>query len=278
MVGHFGTTGPSAPLWFKDRTCQRFMAPKRETVVNLHRCAAACLCALIWSLTAAQTSAASTAPGQTLPSSFIALTESAISGSFEEIYSVAGPPRSGTVEVAQDAARGVRPFITGPGMWSFVYQTKSGISSQWIEKGPTVWDCWHFSGVTTWTCSGPGSFRAANGVIESVAPYIPGLVLTELQQLQEGLKAKPPLVKHVSFFDSKSAHFGPLRCLRANAVSVGTVSACFDRHGILVTQHGDLPFWTSITLLRFRSAVPHSAFQLLGPSRSSGSSFTAAPS
>jgi hypothetical protein len=252
------------------------MALKRKTVVNRHRCAAVSLCALVWSVTLASQPAVGATSHESV-STFIAMEKAGVAGSFDEVYQVAVGPSTGTVEVAQEAARGVRPFVTGPGRWSFVFQAQTGISSQWIEKGSTAWDCWHFSGVTTWTCSGPGQFQESNGFALSVEPYIPGLVLTQAQQLQDGLKMRPSPVKQISFFESNSARFGPLRCLKVDALGLSSpFSSCFDHRGILVTEHGD-SFWSSTTLLRYRSVVPKSPFQLKGKSESSGHGFVTVP-
>ena len=207
-------------------------------------------------------------------SAFVALAKSGASGTFDEVYQVEGPNR-GTIEIAQLVPQ--RPFNAGSGRWSFVYQTQTGISSQWIEEGSTSWDCWHFAGVTAWTCSGPGHFELSNGFIGSVEPYIPGLVLGEVTQLQQAGQLKPDPVKSIAFYGSKSTAFGRLRCLRVEATGVGTVTICLDHRGVLVTQRGGSR-WRSITLLRYRSGVPNSAFVLKGKSTSSGQNFAAVPS
>lgn len=231
--------------------------------------------ALAWSLTAINVPAGALTGAST--SKLASLAKAGVSGSFHEVYRVVGPV-NGTVEVTRQAARGRRPYVTGPGKWSFVFRASTGISSQWIEEGSRAWDCWHFSGVVQWTCSGPGTYETANGFILSVEPYIPGVVLTEVEALQEALKTKPTPVKHLSLFGSTSAHFGPLQCLKVEAVGIGNITWCFDRHGVLVTQRGgSSSYWTSVTLLEYQSAVPHSAFQLLGPSTSSGPNFTTVP-
>jgi hypothetical protein len=81
-----------------------------------------------------------------------------------------------------------------------VYQAQAGISSQWIEKGSMSWDCWRTADVATWTCSGPGHFEDANGFGLSIEPYIPGVVLGEVEELQQALKIKPSPVKGTSLF------------------------------------------------------------------------------
>lgn len=200
-----------------------------------------------------------------------------VSGSFDEVYQVVGPGGSGTVEVAQKASPGHRPFVTGSGEWSFVYQTNLGISSQWIEKGSMSWDCWHPANVASWKCSGPGHFEDTNGFFLAIEPYIPGMVLDDVEELQQALKTKPSPVKGISLFGSNSTSFGPLRCVKVAAVGLGSpISSCFDGHGILVTQQGG-SYLTTITLARYRSTVPRSAFQLKGTSKSSGRNFQTVP-
>jgi hypothetical protein len=208
-------------------------------------------------------------------SAFIALAKVGASGTFDEEYQLSGP-NGGTVEVAQEAARGGHPYITGSGQWSFVFLASSGTSWQWIEKGYSAWDCWHFSGVTTWTCSGPGTFRYVNGFLGSIAPYVPGIVQDEVGQLQEALSTKPPLVHHVIAYTAKSTRFGSLRCVRATAPGYGTVHACVDRHGVLVSQQGG-SMWNDIALVRRTSVVRNSSFTSLGASTSSGANFSPVP-
>ena len=154
---------------------------------------------------------------------------------------------------------------------------QSGISSQWIEKGSMSWDCVRRPEETTWSCSGPGHYEEAKGFFLSTEPYIPGVVLSETNEPQRALKTKPSPVKGTSVFESTSATFGPLRCVRVDESTQGSsISTCFDRRGILVTQQGG-SCWTAITLVRYRSTVPHSAFQLKGTSRSSGRNFSLPP-
>jgi hypothetical protein len=206
-------------------------------------------------------------------SSFVALAKVGASGKFDEVYQVEGPSR-GTIEVSQVAPQ--QAFNAGSGRWSFVFRSATGISTQWIEMGSSSWDCWHKPGVTKWACSGPGHFQLSNGFILSVEPYIPGLILGEMTQLQQSSKIKPDPVKNIAFYSSKSSRFGPLRCVRVNAMGYGRVTSCLDRHGVLVTQQGG-SYWSKITLLNYRSGVPGSAFRLKGMSTSSGSNFAVPP-
>jgi hypothetical protein len=223
-------------------------------------------------LISATAAAGGAARPQSTPS-FVALAKVGASGKFDEAYQVEGPG-NGIVEIAQEELQ--QPFNAGTGQWSFVYQTPTGTSSQWIEKGSSSWDCWHQSGVTTWTCSGPGHFQQSNGFILSVEPYIPGLVLDEMSQLQQSSKIKPDPVKSIGFYSSKSTRFGPLRCERVDAMGYGRVTSCLDRHGVLVTQQGG-SYWSKITLLKYRSGIPGSAFRLMGANTSPGSSFVVPP-
>jgi hypothetical protein len=51
-------------------------------------------------------------------SSLGALAQAGVSGTFDEVYQVVGPGGiGGTVEVAQEASPGHRPFVTGSGEW-----------------------------------------------------------------------------------------------------------------------------------------------------------------
>jgi hypothetical protein len=211
------------------------------------------------------------------PSNLSGLALAGVSGSFDEVYQVVGAGGSGTVEVAQKARPGHRPFVTGSGEWSFVYQTHTGFSFQWIEKGSESWNCWRRTDAATWTCSGPGHFEASNGFFLAIQPYIPGVVLDDVEELQQALKTKPSPVKGISLFGSNSTSFGPLRCVKVAAVGLGLpISSCFDVHGILVTQQGG-SYWTTVTLARYGSTVLRSAFQLKGTSKSSGRNFELGP-
>src|ERR1017187_596056 len=69
--------------------------------------------ALVWSLAFASQPAVGATSHESV-SAFIAMEKAGVSGSFDEVYHVVGPS-TGTVEVAQEAARGVRSFVTGPG-------------------------------------------------------------------------------------------------------------------------------------------------------------------
>ena len=215
---------------------------------------------------------AGAAPSRSV-STFVSLARAGASGRFDELYRVEGPG-NGIVEIAQEAPQ--RSFNAGSGRWSFVYKTQAGISSQWIQKGSASWDCWHGAGVTSWTCSGPGRFHQSNGFFLSVEPYIPGLVLGQVTNLIQAGQVKPDPVKSIAFFDSKSAGFGPLRCVKVDAIALGSVTSCLDRQGVLVALQGD-SYWTKITLLKYRSGVPTSAFRLKGVSTSSGRNFTTVP-
>lgn len=210
---------------------------------------------------------------ETSVASFVALAKHALAGTFTETYRLTGPgPSSGTSELFQQAPSGAFPFPTGHAKWSFLFQSQTGISSQWIEEGSTAWDCWRASTTTTWTCSGPGRFEESNGFFLSIEPYIPGDVIGDINELELGLKEKAPQIKNLTISDSISSRFGPLRCL-----AVDGIVSCFDRSGVLVSQRGG-PYWSSITLIRRSSSVPRRAFNLVGMSTSSGEHFTVVPS
>ncbi|HEX3794333.1 MAG TPA: hypothetical protein VHV57_07520 [Acidimicrobiales bacterium] len=205
---------------------------------------------------------------------FVSLATAGASGRFDEVYHVEGPSQ-GTIEIAQIVPE--RGFNAGSGKWSFLYLTKSGISSQWIQMGSKSWDCWHKAEVTTWTCSGPGRFHESNGFIQSVEPFLPGLVIGEVTDLNQASQAKPDPVKHIKFFGTESASFGPLRCVKVDATGFGLVTSCLDHRGVLVTQEGG-SYWTKISLLKYGSRVPDGAFELKGVSTSSGQTFSGIPS
>jgi hypothetical protein len=196
-----------------------------------------------------------------------------VSGSFYEVYRVTGST-DGTVEAAQSAPTGQAPFPTGDGKWSFVYQAKQGFTAQWIEEGPAAWSCWQPVGDETWKCGGPGHYYGANGFALSIEPYIPGIVLDEATTL----KRPPTQVKHINYYSSSSRSFGPLRCVRVEGTVFQSTSACFDQHGILVSQvGGGLGAWRTITLLSYRSSVPPSAFELKAKSSSTDVVFPSGP-
>lgn len=215
--------------------------------------------------------AAASQQSQSSVSTFMASARHGLTGTYTEVYRVTGP-NGGTVSVFQQAHSGEFPFTTGPGRWSFLFQAQSGISSQWIEHGSTSWDCWRPATDTTWSCSGPGHFEETNGFFQSVEPYIPGVMMGELNQLQTGIKERAPEVKNLVISESSSPQFGPLRCLTADGTT-----ACIDRTGVLVNQHGS-GYWSSIMLVRRSPLVPATAFNLVSKSTSDGKNFTAVPS
>jgi hypothetical protein len=198
--------------------------------------------------------------------SFLALADRAVSGTFSELYriSTGEASTSGVVAVAQEATSGQRPFVTGPGTWSFLYENEAGYSSQWIEKGSTAWDCWRPPGANVWTCSGPGSFRYVNGFLMAVAPYVPGQFIGESNQLtaafnfqMPGLKkAAQKVIAAITFSRKRNTHFGLLDCMKADAYTT-----CLDSSGVVVSQHSGTQ---TITLLRHSATVPASAFKLQG--------------
>jgi hypothetical protein len=217
-----------------------------------------------WTSWSAQAGAASLPSHETV-NTFVALDRLGESGTFSAVYAVSQGSLAGTVEVAQEASPRQRPFTTGPGKWSFLYQSLAGYASQWIERGTRAWDCRRAAGVTAWTCSGPGQFQLSNGFFLAVTPFIPGVVLGDINELTGGLKAHQ--VKGIQFFASMSARFGSLQCMKVDGTS-----SCLDDAGVLVSQQGG-SYWTTITLLRRSSAVPSSAFVLKGRSTSSGRKF-----
>lgn len=221
-----------------------------------------------WTCWSPQAGAASPPSHETI-NAFVALARLGVSGTFSAVYAVSqgslAGSLAGTVEVAQEASPRQRPFTTGPGKWSFLYQSSAGYTLQWIERGPRAWDCRRAAGVTAWTCSGPGQFQPSNGFFLAVTPFIPGVVLGDINELTGGLKAHG--VKGIQFFASMSARFGSLQCMKVDGTS-----SCLDHAGVLVSQQGG-SYWTTITLLRRSSAVPSSAFVLNGKSTSSGRKF-----
>lgn len=208
---------------------------------------------------------------ETSVSAFVALAKHGLSGTYTEVYRVTGPS-AGTVHVYQQARSGTFPFTTGPGTWSFLFLAQTGFSSQWIERGTKAWDCWRPATGTTWTCSGPGHFEEVNGFAQAVEPYIPGVMMGEINALETGLKEKVPETKNLVISESTSPQFGPLRCLTADGTT-----ACIDRSGVLVNQYGGSAYWSSITLVRRSPLVPARAFKTLGKSTSEGKKFTTVP-
>ena len=87
-----------------------------------------------WTSWSAQAGAASLPSHETV-NTFVALDRLGESGTFSAVYAVSQGSLAGTVEVAQEASPRQRPFTTGPGKWSFLYQSLAGYASQWIEKG-----------------------------------------------------------------------------------------------------------------------------------------------
>jgi hypothetical protein len=98
-----------------------------------------------------------------------------------------------------------------------------------------------------------------------------------MANLQHATQVKPDPVRSIAFFGSKSATFGPLRCVKVEAIGIGTAKACLDQRGVLVTEKGSSD-WPEITLLKYRSGVNDSAFRLNGTSTSFGHNFAATPS
>ena len=96
-----------------------------------------------------------------------------------------------------------------------------------------AWDCRRAPTATTWTCSGPGPFEPSNGFFLAVTPFIPGVVLGDVNQLVGGLAAQQ--VKGIRFYRSTSAHFGPLQCMEVDATT-----SCLDHKGVMVSQQGGL--------------------------------------
>jgi len=227
-----------------------------------------CLCAvgpvvLLSMVLLLQGSSAASAPSlNSSVRSFISLAKRGVSGSFFAVYRLSAQVNAGTVTVAQKAQAGHSPFVTRAGVWSFVLQNDAGYSSQWIERGSQAWDCWHAPGEGQWTCTGPGQFRYVNGYLMAISPYVPGEVLGDINQLEGALKSTlapyRAAVKNLAFYGSHSVHFGPLRCIR-----VTNITTCLDRSGVLVNEEQS---GTGVTLLRYSSKVPNSAFTLMGTS------------
>jgi hypothetical protein len=209
---------------------------------------------------------------KTPAAAFIASAKHALTGTFSEVYRVTGPS-SGTVTLYQQAPAGVNPVPMGRGGWAFVYLAANGISSQWIEKGATAWDCWQpaTTAKAYWACSGPGHFEEANGFALATQPYIPGVVGGEINALETGLKVRAIQVRGIEVSTVTSLQFGRLRCLHVDGITT-----CIDRSGILVSQRGGT-YWTSISLVRRSSSLPPTAFVLFGKSASRGRGFVLPP-
>lgn len=205
---------------------------------------------------------------------FIRLAKQAAAGTFAATYQVGGA-RSGVVVVAQRKAP--EPSNPGSGTWSFMFQTPNAISSQWIQKGSTSWDCWRFASAKAWTCSGPGTYRTVNGFILSINPYIPMSVTSQLNQLQQAIQHKGE-VRSTSIFHAQSKKFGEETCLKVSALTSATGTMCIDRMGVLVSEEGGFGPFPSISLRQYGRSIPRNAFVLLGTSTSSGSAFLAIPS
>jgi hypothetical protein len=257
------TTGSEAEALFKEARSRR---RRRHFMIAA---AVVAVAGLAVAGIAAFTSGSSGPPSSTArtksPESLDGLATRGVSGSFYEVYQVQQGSMEGTVEIAQEASSGHWPGTTGPGKWSFVYREPNGYATQWIETGPTSWACVDPSGTDTWRCSGPRPFQNSNGFLLAIVPFIPLTVVDEIQQL----RTTPAEHEKIFYYASSSHSFGPLRCLRVRGENFQPISACFDDHGILVSQDGG-SFWSTITLLSYRSAAPASAFKL--KAKSSGAS------
>ena len=206
---------------------------------------------------------------------FIGQAEKGASGRIHAWYSVTAGPHAGVIEIAQQVA----PHDLNPasGTWSFLFQSSQGISSQWIQKGSSSWDCWHFASVSTWHCTGPGTFVSSNGYAESVAPYIPLTASGQLSQLQVALTHRGR-VKQIATFAAESKQFGKLSCLKVMAITLSSPeTVCIDRDGLIVNIHNASGFFTNVTLLRTSKSIPPAAFVPVGPI-APGSQFSPVPS
>jgi hypothetical protein len=160
-------------------------------------------------------------PPQTV-GSFLRLAARGISGTFSELYQISQGPLSGTVDLAQEGPPGQLPLTKCSGRWSFDYQSKTGPSMQWNERGSCAWDCIHDRGAARWTCSGPGQFEDSNGFFISITPYIPGVVLNDIAEVTNGLETYQAL--GITFSTSTCSRFGSLRCME-----VLSTPSCLDR-------------------------------------------------
>jgi hypothetical protein len=222
------------------------------------------LCLVVAPSEASSASSVSSQRGSII--SFLTLADRALSGTFSEVYriSTGRVQTGGVVAVAQKAAAGQEPFVTGRGTWSFVYQNQAGYSSQWIEGGPTTWDCWRPPGAPEWTCSGPGIFDYVNGYLMAIEPYVPGQLIGEENELKGALhyQARPfkktaqKIIAAITFSRTRSPHFGSLRCMEAAGYTT-----CLDSAGVMVSQRSGPEV---ITLLHYSSNAPPAAFKLEG--------------
>ena len=197
---------------------------------------------------------------------FIELGEGGTNGRFAASYDVAGA-HSGAIEVVQKQA----PLALNPGSgtWSFVYRADQGFSSQWIQKGASSYDCWQATSDTTWSCTGPGTYRQVNGFILATTPFIPMGVAGQLSLLHEALRHKG-WVKSLSVFMSHSKEFGALNCLKVMALSLGApATICIDHSGTMVREK-NWPggYFSNVTLVRYATKLPSDAFTPLSVLRS----------
>lgn len=196
---------------------------------------------------------------------FIQLARQGTTRSFAGVYQVTGA-HSGVIEV--DQKQPPRASNPGSGIWSFVYRANQGISSQWVQKGSSSYDCWQSVGDTTWTCSGPGSYQQVNGFILATEPFIPSGLAGQLNQLQEA-RGHKGWVKSLSIFKSHSKQFGALSCLRVVAVTLGSpAQICIDHKGTMVNEtNWPGGYFSNVRLEYEGTSIPSAAFTPLSAPR-----------
>jgi hypothetical protein len=206
-----------------------------------------------------------TDPGSLSAQQFIQLAEQGATRTFAGVYQVTGA-HVGVIEV--DQKQHPQAFSPGSGTWSFVYRANQGISSQWIQKGSSSYDCWQRAGDTTWACSGPGSYQQANGFILATEPFIPSGVAGQLNQLQEA-RGHKGWVKSLSIFKSDSKQFGVLNCIKVKAVTLSSpATICIDHNGTMVSEtNWPGGYFSNVSLEHHGTSIPSTAFTPLSTPR-----------
>jgi hypothetical protein len=204
-------------------------------------------------------------PGPGPAQAFIRLAEKGATRTFAGVYQVTGA-HSGEIEV--DQKQDPLAFNQGSGTWSFVYRASEGISSQWIQKGSSSYDCWQAASDTTWTCSGPGSYRQANGFILATEPFIPSGLTGQLNQLQEAQGHKG-WVKSLTIFKSHSPQFGVLSCMKVMALTLSSpATICIDHNGTMVSEtNWPGGYFSNVSLEHHGTSIPSAAFTPLSAPR-----------
>ena len=113
------------------------------------------------------------------PASVLALAKAGMEGTYSAVYKFSGPTSStennATVIVAQRAPTGATAWPGGKrGEWAYRLTAAHGEVVEWVVRGTTVEDCWHWRS-TKWRCSAgnyPGDVSI--GYTIATEPFLPG--------------------------------------------------------------------------------------------------------